>query len=94
MGDPSNEDLVHEFKEYLDRYDAISDTPIDFGGFIKHNGRLVRKLRYDEFEPVFREYTEVSKAYFDSVDRGDTINDVVVKLIRDRATELMKTSPV
>lgn len=94
MGDPSDEDLVQEFKDYLERYDATAESPIDFGGFIKHNGRLVRKLRYDEFEPVFREYTEVSKAYFDSVDRGDTINDVVVKLIRDRATELIKTSPV
>lgn len=94
MSDDNQDELVAEFKEYLDRFDALEDGVVDFGAFRKHNGRLVKKMRYDEFEPVFSEYTEVAKAYFESIDRGDTINDVVVKLIRDRATDLIKTSPV
>jgi hypothetical protein len=94
MSSPTEEELVNEYKEYLERFDALGDGPSEFGDFRKHNGRLVKKMRFDEFEPVYTEYTEVAKAYFDSVDRGDTINDVVVKLIRDRATDLVKTSPV
>jgi hypothetical protein len=86
-------DLVKEYREYLERFEeAVGDRP--FGAFVKHHGRLVRKLRYEEFEPLYREYFEVARAYFDSVDRGDTINDVVVKLIRERATELFLASPV
>jgi len=94
MGAPSEDELVQEFREYLERFDALDDQPADFGAFRKHNGRLVKKMRFDEFEPLYREYTEVAKAYFESIDRGDTINDIVVKLIRDRATDLIKTSPV
>lgn len=94
MAEPTEDELVAEFKKYLERFDAIGDDTADFGTFRKHNGRLVKKMRYDEFAPVYREYTEVAKAYFESIDRGDTINDVVVKLIRDRATDLIKTSPV
>lgn len=93
MGD-HDEDFVEQYREYLDRFDDAAGGPADFGAFVKHNGRMVKRLRYDEFEPVYTEYHEIAKAYFDSVDRGDTINDVVVKLIRDRATELIKTSPV
>jgi hypothetical protein len=87
-------DLVEEYREYLERFESLANGPTDFGSFLKHNGRLVKKLRYDEFEPIYREYHEVAKAYFDSIDRGDTINDIVVKLLRERATELIKTSPV
>ena len=86
-------DLVEEYREYLARFDGQCGEQ-DFGTFVKHNGRLVMKMRYDEFEPVYREYYDVAKTYFNSVDRGDTINDVVVKILRDRACELLLNSPV
>jgi hypothetical protein len=87
-------DFVEEFREYLARFDQVAGGETDFGAFAKHNGRLVKKLRYEEFEPVYREYHDIARTYFESVDRGDTINDIVVKLIRERASELVLTSPV
>jgi hypothetical protein len=85
-------DLVAEYRSYLERFETLAG-PGDFGSFIKHNGRLVKKLRYDEFEPKYTEYFEVARAYEDSVARGDTINDVVVKILRDRCDELILTNP-
>jgi hypothetical protein len=93
MAEDSGE-LVDQYREYLERFDEAAGQPADFGTFVKHNGRLCKKLRYDEFEPLYKEYNEVAQAYFESIDRGDTINDVIVKLIRDRATELIIVSPV
>jgi hypothetical protein len=86
-------DVVSEYQEYLARFQTEFGEQ-EFGAFVKYHGRLVRKLRYDEFEPIYREYYEVAKTYFSSVDRGDTINDVVVKLLRERAMELILVSPV
>jgi hypothetical protein len=43
---------------------------------------------------VYNEYSQIARAYIDSMDRGDTINDVVVKIVRDKANELLKTPPV
>jgi hypothetical protein len=86
-------DLVAAYNEYLERFEALAGAT-EFGSFYKHKGRLIKKLRFHEFEPIYREYSQVAKVYLRSVDRGDTINDLVVKLIRDRAAELVKTSPV
>lgn len=86
-------DLVQEYKGYLERFESEAGAA-DFGSFAKHNGRLVKKMRFDEFEPVYKEYYEIARKYIDSLDRGDTINDVVVKLLRERASELFLTSPV
>ena len=36
--------MVQEYREYLERFEtAIGDS--DFGAFVKHNGRLIKKLR-------------------------------------------------
>lgn len=86
-------DFISEYKGYLERFERdVGNT--DFGAFVKHKGRLVKKLRYDDFEPLYGEYLDIAKTYFDSLDRGDTINDVVVKLLRERAAELVLPSPV
>ena len=88
----TSSDFVKEFREYLTRFEAEhGDT--DFGAFVKHRGRLVKKLRYEEFEPMYREFNDMAKSYFDSLDRGDTINDVVVKVLRQRAIELFVDPP-
>jgi hypothetical protein len=85
-------DLIEEYRAYLERFEALAG-PGEFGSFIKHAGRLVKKLRYDEFEPKYVEWRDVSVAYNDSVAAGDTINDLVVKILRERATELLLEAP-
>ena len=88
MASAGTSDFVKEFREYLNRFEAEhGDT--DFGAFVKHRGRLVKKLRYEEFEPMYREFHDMSKSYFESLDRGDTINDVIVKVLRERSDELI-----
>ena len=85
-------DYAREFESYLQRFEeAVGD--VDFGAFVKHGGRLVQKMRFEEFEPVYREYFQLAKSYFSSIDRGDTINDVVVRMLKSRASELFLTSP-
>lgn len=85
-------DLVIAYEEYLRRFNAIVGD-IEIGGFAKHNGQLIRKMSYEEFEPLFREYSEMKAAYIESLQRGDTINDLVVKLVREFSTKLVLSSP-
>jgi hypothetical protein len=93
MADQAKGDLVAQYREYLERFAAELGEG-NFGDFVKHKGKLIKKLAYDDFEPIYNEYHEVATAYFESVDRGDTINDIVVKLIRERAAQLILASPV
>jgi hypothetical protein len=85
-------DFVSEYREYLERFEATLG-PGDFGQFFKYNGRLIKKLRYDEFEPKYSEWSQVAQAYQESLSRGDTINDIVVKILRERCDELVLAPP-
>jgi hypothetical protein len=87
MADPAR-DLVEEYREYLKRFEDTCG-PCEFGAYAKHRGRLIKKLRYDEFEAKYREFVEVDKAYGEILERGDTINDVLVKILRERSDELV-----
>jgi hypothetical protein len=82
-----------DYEAYLVRFTAaLGDASI--GAFVKHQGRLIQKLDRDGFAPVYREYMELASHYLDGLDRGDTVNDLVVKLIRDHAAQLILPAPV
>jgi len=82
-----------DYEAYLGRFQAaLGDASV--GAFIKHQGRLIKKLDPEAFAPVYREYMELATHYLEGIDRGDTVNDLVVKLIRDHAAELVLHSPV
>lgn len=84
-----------EYREYIDRFDkAVEGEPVAVGGFAKFKGKLIKKLAPDEFATKNKEYMDLASHYFQALDRGDTINDVIVKMVRDRAAELVLTSPV
>jgi hypothetical protein len=84
----SGNDAVDEYRLYLERFDALVGT-VEFGIYQKHKGRLIKKLTYDEFEAKLGEYREVDKAYNEILEHGDTINDVLVKVLRERSDELL-----
>jgi hypothetical protein len=85
-------DLEALYRDYLTRF-ARELGEVDVGAFAKYQGRLIKKMSRDEFEPAFIEYHELSERYYDSLDRGDTVNDVVVKLLRDKAATLILPQP-
>lgn len=86
-------DLAALYLEYLARFDRQVGAAVDVGAFAKYEGRLIKKLSRAEFEPVFLEYADLARRYADSVDRGDTINDAMVKLLRDQAAKLVLKPP-
>lgn len=89
-----SDDLAAEYARYLERFAAEIDPAVDVGGFGKYRGKLVAKLGPDEFARAYAEYHELAKHYFESLDRGDTINDVVVRTVRELAAKLVLTAPV
>ena len=86
------EDLADRYHEYLERWTReAGEVPV--GTFVKFAGKLIRKLSFEEFTPVLLEYLEMTERYNDSIERGDTINDVALKVIRAQAAQLMLQPP-
>lgn len=86
------EDLADRYHQYLERWKRnAGDVPV--GAFAKFQGKLIKKLSFEEFSPVLLEYLEMMTRYEESVERGDTINDVVLKVLRDQSAQLMLAPP-
>jgi hypothetical protein len=86
------EDLPARYHEYLERF-ATEIGPQQVGEFAKWSGKLIKKLSFEEFTPAYLEYTEISQRYRESLERGDTINDVVLRLLRERCANLVLKPP-
>jgi hypothetical protein len=86
------EDLPERYHEYLERF-AREVGEVKAGAFAKYNGKLIKKLSFEEFTPAFIEYTEMLLHYRESVDRGDTVNDLILRLLRDHAADLILKPP-
>jgi len=86
------EDLPERYHEYLERF-ARELGEVQVGAFAKFGGRLIKKLTFEEFTPAYVEYTEMSARYFESLERGDTVNDVVLRLLREQAATLVLKPP-
>ena len=81
-------DLMEEYRHYLQRFDKALGE-LDLGAFAKHRGRLIKKLRYDEFAPKWQEHRELVRAFAQVMERGDTINDLLVRVLKERCDELL-----
>jgi len=76
------------YAAYLSRFQANVGA-ISVGAYGKFRGRLVRKLAPDEFLAKHSELTQLSSHYQKAVERGDTLNDAITKLIAERQAELL-----
>jgi hypothetical protein len=76
------------YAQYLARFQQYVG-PLAVGAYGKFKGKLVRKLAPDEFAKRHAEFANLDKTYRGIVERGDTINDAVVKLWRERRAELL-----
>jgi hypothetical protein len=86
------EDLPGRYHEYLDRFAAeLGDVKV--GAFGKFGGRLIKKLSFEEFTPAYIEYSEILARYTDSLERGDTVNDMVLRILREQAATLVLKPP-
>ena len=89
-----SDDIRAEYEQYLARFTSAIEGDVEVGAFAKYKGKLVKKMDFDEFSTTYTEYHQLASHYFESLDRGDTINDVVVKAVREGAANLILTAPV
>ena len=82
-----------DYTTYLARFDERVGR-VAVGAYGKWQGKLVRKLAEPEFDAKQAEYASLEEMYRAIVQRGDTINDTVVRLLRERAAELILDDPL
>jgi hypothetical protein len=76
------------YLEYLARFEQKVGA-LTVGSYGKYKGKLVRKLAPDEFQNKHLEFTSLNTHYQKILERGDTLNDALTKLLRERQVELL-----
>ena len=76
------------YLDYLARFEREVGA-LAVGAYGKWNGTLVHKLSAEEFRARHQEFAELDSLYRGIVTRGDTINDTVVRLWREKRAELL-----
>ncbi len=77
-----------DYAAYLARFES-QVGPLAVGAYGKWRGQLVRKLAPDEFAKKNGEFTTLLTTYRKIMERGDTLNDAVTRLLRERQIELV-----
>jgi hypothetical protein len=80
------------YEDYLRRFEEELGQ-VEVGAFVKHNGQLVQKLSSREFAEQRRSYEQLLATYERAMVRGDTINEAVVRILREGAAKLMQKAP-
>ena len=88
-----HDDLEARYAEYLDRLTQEVGS-LAVGEFAKFSGRLIHKLSFEEFTQAYTEYAELLTQYHESLERGDTVDDLVLKLLREQFANLALPPPV
>jgi hypothetical protein len=86
---PPDADAAAEYAGYLTRFTERLG-PCEVGAYAASGpGRPIKKLSPDEFAVKLREFHDIDRAYTAIVQQGDTLNDMLVRLLRERAAELL-----
>ncbi|HEX2572293.1 MAG TPA: hypothetical protein VH877_22300 [Polyangia bacterium] len=81
------------YEEYLERYEHALGSR-DVGQYTKWQGRLVKKLSLTEFTTRNDQYRALCDDLKQIILVGGTINDILVKQVRECAAELIVRSPI
>jgi hypothetical protein len=76
------------YSQYLARFEKQVGA-IKVGAYGSWKGKLVRKLNPAEFAVKHDEFTKLHATYQQILERGDTLNDALIKVMRERQAELL-----
>ena len=56
----SSDEFIDVYRRYLNRFDERFGE-VDFSESVQHEGKLIQKLRYDEFAVKWGEYKKIEE---------------------------------
>ena len=72
----STEDYIDVYKRYLNRFEELFGE-IDFDEVVQHRGKVIQKLRYDDFVAKWTEFKQIEDYLREVMSKGATLNDEV-----------------
>jgi len=86
----TTDEHIDVYRRYLKRFEEMFGE-VAFDATVQHQGRLITKLRYDEFVAKYVEYKNLEDFLRDVMTRGATLSDDVNRMYRDLSAHVLET---
>jgi hypothetical protein len=71
-----NDEFIDIYRRYLAKFEKLFGE-LDFDETVQHRGKLVKKMRYDEFVTKWTEFKQIEDYLREVMSKGATLNDEV-----------------
>ena len=87
----SNGDFDDVYKRYLARFGEMFGE-LDFDQVVQHRGKLIQKLRYDDFIEKWTEYKRLEDYLREVMTKGATLNDEINRTYKELSAYVLETA--
>lgn len=84
------DDYLDVYRRYLAKFEQLFDE-VEFDSVVQHQGKLIKKLRYEEFVDKWTEYKQIEDYLREVMTKGATLNDEVNRNYADLAAHVLET---
>jgi hypothetical protein len=84
------DDYLDVYRRYLAKFDQMFDE-VEFDSVVQHQGKLIKKLRYEEFVYKWTEFKQIEDYLREVMTKGATLNDEVNRNYADLAAHVLET---
>lgn len=84
-------DFYDVYQRYLARFDEIFGE-LDFDAVVQHKGKLIQKLRYDDFVEKWSEFKRLEDYLREVMTKGATLNDEINRTYKELSAYVLETA--
>lgn len=86
----SKDDYLDVYRHYLSKFEQKFGES-DFETVVQHQGKLIKKLRYEEFVAKWTEFKQIEDYLREVMTKGATLNDEVNRTYAELSASVLET---
>lgn len=86
----TEDSYIDVYRRYLERFEDKFGE-LDFSEVVQHRGKLVQKLRYDEFVSKWTEYKQTEEYLREVMSKGATLNDEIYHAYEELSAHILES---
>ncbi len=86
----SRDDFIDIYRRYLGRFEEMFGD-LDYNESVQHRGKLIQKLRYDEFVGKWTEFKRIEEYLREVMSKGATLNDEINRTYFELSAYVLET---
>ncbi len=84
------DDVIDIYRLYLSKFEELFGD-LDYEEVVQHKGKLIRKLKYEEFVDKWAEFKRIEGYLREVMSTGATLNDEINRTYKELSANVLET---